>query len=356
MKKLFSSLVISGILATSVCTYAETTSWKAEKATFKVMVRGEEFISENPAIVVEGRTYLPLRAMGDALDVNVEWNAELKQAEVAMGEKEPASGEVAAPVQAVVDTVTSWKAEKATFKVMVRGEEFVSENPPIVVEGRTYLPLRALGDVLGVDVDWNAELMQAEVAMKATSTPVTTPATTPVATSNSSTSSTAKPTPKPTSAADTIGVAIGSVEAKAGEIVEIPITISNISNIGISTTDFAIVFDTDNFDYKEVIAGEIVTNAGVNFAANLEKPDPKATPKPGAGPDVPKIKFLFLDYTMKDEPILKNGVFATIKLEVKKDAKAGEYSISNYGRATFGDNLLASMSSEFAAGKITIVE
>ncbi len=352
MKKLFSSLVISGILATSVCTYAETTSWKADKATFKVMVRGEEFISENPAIVVEGRTYLPLRAMGDALDVNVEWNAELKQAEVAMSEKKPASGEVKAPVQAVVDTVTSWKAEKATFKVMVRGAEFISENPPIVVEGRTYLPLRALGDVLGVDVEWNAELMQAEVAMKATSTPVATP----VATSDSSTTSTPKPTPRPTSAADTIGVAIGSVEAKAGEVVEIPITISNLSDIGISTTDFAIIFDTDNFNYKEVIAGEIVTNAGVNFAANLEEPDPKATPKPGAGPDVPKIKFLFLDYTMKDEPILKNGVFATIKLEVKKDAKAGEYSIENHGNATFGDNLLRSMSAEFTAGKITVVE
>lgn len=352
MKKLFSSLVISGILATSVCTYAETTSWKADKATFKVMVRGEEFISENPAIVVEGRTYLPLRAMGDALDVNVEWNAELKQAEVAMSEKEPASGEVKAPVQAVVDAVTSWKAEKATFKVMVRGEEFISENPPIVVEGRTYLPLRALGDVLGVDVEWNAELKQAEVAMKATSTPVATP----VATSDSSTTSTAKPTPRPTSAADIIGVTIGSVEAKAGEVVEIPITLSNLSDIGISTTDFSILFDTDNFDFKEVVPGEIVTNAGVNFAANYSLPDSNATPKPGTEPDVPKIKFLFLDYTMKDEPIVKNGVFATIKLEVKKDAKVGEYSIKNDGKATFGDNLLAGMSAEFAAGKITVVE
>lgn len=356
MKKLFSSLVISGILATSVCTYAETTSWKADKATFKVMVRGEEFISENPAIVVEGRTYLPLRAMGNALDVNVEWNAELKQAEVAMSEKEPASGEVKPPVQAVVDTVTSWKAEKATFKVMVRGEEFISENPPIVVEGRTYLPLRALGGVLGVDVEWNAELKQAEVAMKATSTPVTTPVTTPVATSDSSTTSTAEPTPRPTSAADIIGVTIGSVEAKAGEVVEIPITLSNLSTIGVSTTDFSIVFDTDNFDYKEVVAGEIVTNAGVNFAANYSLPDPKVTPKPGDEPDVPKIKFLFLDYTMKDEPIVKNGVFATIKLKVKEDAKVGEYSIANHGKFTFGDNLLTSMSAEFTAGKITVVE
>lgn len=329
MKKLFSSLVISGVLATSIGTYAEVTSWTAEKATFKVMVRGEEFISENPAIVVEGRTYLPLRAMGDALDVNVEWNPELKQAEVAMSEKEPTSGEVKAPTQPVVDTVTSWKAEKATFKVMVRGEEFISENPPIVVEGRTYLPLRALGDVLGVDVEWNAELKQAEVAMKGTSTP------------EPSTSSTPMPTPRPTSEADTIGFAIGSAEAKAGEIVEIPITISNLSTIGISTANFAIYFDPDTFDFKEVTAGEIVTNPSTNFECNYA---------------VPALKFLFLDYTMISQPIVKNGVFATIKLQVKKDAKVGEYVIETHGKATFGDNSLRSMNNEITSGKITVVE
>ncbi|HHX70426.1 MAG TPA: hypothetical protein GX708_20525 [Gallicola sp.] len=139
MKKLISGLIIGGILATSVCTYAEeATSWRADLATFKVMVRGEEFISENPPIVVEGRTYLPLRAMGNALGVPVEWNAELKQAEVAMSDNEPDSGEVKAPVQPVVSDITSWTAYKATFKVMVRGEEFISENPPIVVNFKIF--------------------------------------------------------------------------------------------------------------------------------------------------------------------------------------------------------------------------
>ncbi|MFR8976034.1 MAG: stalk domain-containing protein, partial [Eubacteriales bacterium] len=57
----------------------------------------------------------------------------------------------------------SYIANPAGFKVLVNGKEFVSDPPALVVEGRTYLPLRAMGDVLGVPVNWNEELRQAEV-------------------------------------------------------------------------------------------------------------------------------------------------------------------------------------------------
>lgn len=79
MKKFIIGLVIGAVLASTVALAA---SYIAEPATFKVMVNGKEFNSDPPVLVVEGRTYLPLRAMGDALGVPVEWNADLNQAEV----------------------------------------------------------------------------------------------------------------------------------------------------------------------------------------------------------------------------------------------------------------------------------
>lgn len=80
MMKKFISGILTGILITS--TIALAASYIAEPASFKVLVNGIEFNSDPPALVVEGRTYLPLRAIGDALGVPVEWNAELNQAEV----------------------------------------------------------------------------------------------------------------------------------------------------------------------------------------------------------------------------------------------------------------------------------
>lgn len=79
MKKFIIGFLIGAMIFGTVG-YAVT--YVAQPATFKVMVNGKEFVSDPPVLVIEGSTYLPLRAMGDALGVPVEWNAELKQAEV----------------------------------------------------------------------------------------------------------------------------------------------------------------------------------------------------------------------------------------------------------------------------------
>ncbi len=56
-----------------------------------------------------------------------------------------------------------YAANPVDFKVLVNGKEFTSDPPALEVNGRTYLPLRAIGDALGVPVSWNEELRQAEV-------------------------------------------------------------------------------------------------------------------------------------------------------------------------------------------------
>ena len=79
MKKFICGL-LTGVLICGTAAFAA--NYEAVTAGFKVLVNGEEFHSDPPALVVEGRTYLPLRAIGDALGVPVNWNDELGQAEV----------------------------------------------------------------------------------------------------------------------------------------------------------------------------------------------------------------------------------------------------------------------------------
>lgn len=80
MKKFLCGFIAGAMVFSAVGILAAT--YVAEPATFKVLVNGQEFVSDPPALVVEGRTYLPLRAMGDALGVPVTWNDQLAQAEV----------------------------------------------------------------------------------------------------------------------------------------------------------------------------------------------------------------------------------------------------------------------------------
>ncbi|OQB13331.1 MAG: hypothetical protein BWY15_01795 [Firmicutes bacterium ADurb.Bin193] len=82
MKRFMSGFLLGAMLFGVVGAVA--VSYVANPVDFKVLVNGKEFVSDPPALEVEGRTYLPLRAMGEALGVPVNWNEELRQAEVGL--------------------------------------------------------------------------------------------------------------------------------------------------------------------------------------------------------------------------------------------------------------------------------
>ncbi len=83
VKKYMAGFIFGVILTLGVTTFAdETRSFIAEKATFEIFVQGEKFQSEKPAVVIEGSTYLPLKATGEALGVDVTWNEKERRVEV----------------------------------------------------------------------------------------------------------------------------------------------------------------------------------------------------------------------------------------------------------------------------------
>ena len=91
MKKFLMGFLTGMILFTSIGVIAAVT-YIANPVDFKVIVNGEEFVSDPPALEVDGRTYLPLRAIGDVLGVPVSWNEKLRQAEVGTMSEEIGKG------------------------------------------------------------------------------------------------------------------------------------------------------------------------------------------------------------------------------------------------------------------------
>ena len=88
MKKIFVGFIIGIVVAMAFTSFATSTRiFTAQEATFEIFIEGEKFESENPAIVVDGRSYLPLKAIGEALGVNVEWNGEARRVEIKTGKE-----------------------------------------------------------------------------------------------------------------------------------------------------------------------------------------------------------------------------------------------------------------------------
>ena len=78
---------------------------------------------------------------------------------------------------AIGAVAVTYVAETAQFKIFVNGNEFTSDPAPVVIEGRTFLPLRAMGEALGVPVYWNEELRQVEVGIRPGEEPSAPPVT-----------------------------------------------------------------------------------------------------------------------------------------------------------------------------------
>ncbi|MBO5560746.1 MAG: copper amine oxidase N-terminal domain-containing protein [Firmicutes bacterium] len=88
-------------------------------------------------VIVDSRTLVPVRGVFEELGYTVDWDGETKTATL-KGEK----------------TVVIVSGE-TTFTV--DGEVVTPEVPQQIIEGRFMLPLRAVGEAIGADVDWEAE-------------------------------------------------------------------------------------------------------------------------------------------------------------------------------------------------------
>ncbi|MCL2873844.1 MAG: copper amine oxidase N-terminal domain-containing protein [Defluviitaleaceae bacterium] len=99
----------------------------------RVLVNGDYL--ETTGIIIEDRTLLPVRAVGEAVGGDVDWNSETRQVTLIHDET---------TILLTIDDTTA----------IVNGEAVELDVPAKILNDRTFLPLRFIGDILGFDVDW----------------------------------------------------------------------------------------------------------------------------------------------------------------------------------------------------------
>jgi len=101
-------------------------------------VDGEEIWLSTPAQVVEGRTLIPLRFVGEAFGAEVVWHSYNRSIEV------------------TTDNIKIWMAVYNPT-MFVNGERVELDVAPTIIGGSTLMPFRALAEALQMDVEWVAE-------------------------------------------------------------------------------------------------------------------------------------------------------------------------------------------------------
>ncbi len=111
-------------------------------------------------ILCDGTTYLPVRAIGEIMGKNVDWNQDTLT--VTLSGRRTADATAGTPDKdAAVETVTA--EVRDDFTIVLDGESriFTDVNGktvhPLLYNGSTYLPLRAIGGIMGKQVEWDGE-------------------------------------------------------------------------------------------------------------------------------------------------------------------------------------------------------
>lgn len=123
---------------------AENSEPKTEKQSneIKIVVNGKEIKSETPAYIESGRTMVPLRFISEALGEKVEWEADTRT--VIIGDDK---------ASLIIDS-KEIKSKDKTIQI---------DSPAVIKDSRTFVPLRAISEILGAKVDWKASTRTVEI-------------------------------------------------------------------------------------------------------------------------------------------------------------------------------------------------
>ncbi len=108
-----------------------------------IIVNDKTIQPDTEPVILEGRTMVPIRAVAEELGYDVEWEPERK----------------IVTIKNEFNTVYFGIDMSSYIIGDAEGlsEEFEIEVAPFISGGRTYLPLRAVSDALGADIDWDPE-------------------------------------------------------------------------------------------------------------------------------------------------------------------------------------------------------
>lgn len=182
MRKIFAALLcavlLTGLAALPVQASSEARQAEITYRDIKIVLDGQPVsprdASGNPVepFILDGKTYLPVRAVADALGLKVRWRGAdstvilerpyesvLDRLSLAPPETPAPAAQTPAPGHNAVETVT---LNYRDIRIMLNGmvlqlrDGRKNKVEPFVMGGTTYLPVRAVAEALGLGVEWDA--------------------------------------------------------------------------------------------------------------------------------------------------------------------------------------------------------
>lgn len=309
MKKILGLLVAAAVSASMI------TGVSAESAEPSVKVNGRTvmFREEQAPVILNDRTYVPLRRVLEQMGAKVQWNGETKTVTVDSEDN----------IIRLVMTIDNPEITVYTFTSVLHADKstVTSDVAPIIMNDRTMLPIRAVAEAMGATVKWDDSGVCADITTKTAKIYASQKGADTTADSFSLADSYKDSLPKLTLSGD-------SAEVKEGEDVTLKLKLSDLekagSDVKFCSTTVSIEYDAENFSYE----GYKCINDGEEVSPALSADNPVFTD------GCAKIITLFLPanaYVPGEDGTIMEIQFKSL------NGKGGSFSISD-GITSLGNN------------------
>ncbi|MDR1559608.1 MAG: copper amine oxidase N-terminal domain-containing protein [Clostridiales bacterium] len=138
---------VVAVVATVLLFSVSLTAYAAN--SIRIFVDGEELYMDVPARLINDRTMIPVRAVSEAVGCVVEWYGEDQRIVV----NSPAGGDplIVMEVGNSLVTVNTYDGNTGA----VGGRRVTIDSPPVIIDGRTLVPLRFVAETIGFEVEWD---------------------------------------------------------------------------------------------------------------------------------------------------------------------------------------------------------
>lgn len=134
-------LALTVVISTASCSFAKSGSVAAGDSGAVIIYDGQEIEFDNDPVNIDGTIVVPMRTVFEALGANVKWDA--------------GSQTVYARKKSKTYQMTIGSTEITETKNNEVTQTLTADEPMRLMDGRTMIPLRVVGEIFGLDVDWD---------------------------------------------------------------------------------------------------------------------------------------------------------------------------------------------------------
>ena len=170
-------LVVVVIISTAVMSYASNnvSNIALQIGNTTATVYGKQAVLDAAPVIIDGRTMVPIRFIAESLNCTVDWDAQNKTVTILRYKNFGVSGAVSEGVSEnnfgkrvilqigknavavddiTYDTVTTYPKG---FDLLKSTNAVQIDAAPVIINGRTLVPIRVIAENLNCKVDWDAQ-------------------------------------------------------------------------------------------------------------------------------------------------------------------------------------------------------